>query len=41
MREARVEGYDYGRVARSPISLAELRELEATVGFTEQDHAAL
>ena len=41
MQEARIAGYDYGKVARSPISLAELRELEATVGFTEQDHAAL
>lgn len=41
MQEAHVAGYDYGSVAASPVSLAELKQLEATVGFTEQDRAAL
>lgn len=41
MQEAHVAGYDYGSVAPSPVSLAELKELEATVGFTEQDRAGL
>jgi hypothetical protein len=36
---APIPGYDFGRpsVARSPVSLAELRELEATVTFTDDD----
>ncbi len=41
MQDIHVGGYDYGRVARAPVSLTELRELEATVGLTEQDHATL
>ena len=41
MDQARIAGYDYGHVPRSPVSLQELRELEATVGFTEQDRASL
>jgi hypothetical protein len=38
-----ISGYDYGRpaAARSPIGLDELRPLEATVGWTAQDSAAL
>jgi len=38
-----IHGYDYGtpRVACSPVSLDELRHLEATVGWTEEDRAAL
>jgi hypothetical protein len=41
MDQARIAGYDYGHVPRSPVSLQELRELEATVGFTEQDRESL
>jgi hypothetical protein len=41
MQEAQVAGYDYGNVVHSPNSLAELEELEATVGFTDRDRAAL
>jgi hypothetical protein len=38
-----IQGYDYGttRAARSPITLDELRELEATVGWTEDDDQAI
>lgn len=38
-----VEGYDYGtlRAAHSPVTLDELRELERTVGWTEDDAQAL
>ncbi len=34
-----IAGYDYGRtgVARSPVSLEELRQLEATVGWSAED----
>jgi hypothetical protein len=34
-----IAGYDYGRpgAARSPVSLEELRQLEATVGWTDED----
>jgi hypothetical protein len=38
-----IRGYDYGttRAARSPITLDELRELEATVGWTADDDQAI
>jgi hypothetical protein len=38
-----ISGYDYGttRVARSPLTLDELRALEQTVGWTPQDTEAL
>jgi Protoglobin len=38
-----IPGYDYGtpRAAHSPLKLNELRELEATVGWTRQDDEAL
>jgi hypothetical protein len=38
-----IHGYDYGgaRAARSPITLSELRELEATVGWTTDDDRAI
>lgn len=41
MDQAHIAGYDYGHVPRSPVTLDELRELEATVGFTEEDRASL
>jgi hypothetical protein len=41
MNETRIAGYAYGQVPRSPVSLGELRELEATVGFTDADRACL
>jgi hypothetical protein len=36
-----IKGYDYANVDRSPVTLDELRELEATVGFTDEDRRAL
>jgi len=38
-----IPGYDYGKPAsaRSPISLDELRQLEASAGWTEEDAAVL
>ena len=38
-----IAGYDYGtdRVERSPVTLAELRQLEQAAGWSEQDAAAL
>jgi hypothetical protein len=38
-----IAGYDYGRddVARSPVSLDELRQLEATVGWSAEDAQVL
>jgi hypothetical protein len=38
-----IHGYDYGTVhaARSPVTLDELRELEATVGWTSDDDQAI
>jgi hypothetical protein len=41
MHEPRIRGYEYGHVSRSPVSLDELKELEATVGFTDDDRACL
>ncbi len=41
MQNVHIAGYDYGRVARAPVSLTEFRQLEATVGLTEQDRASL
>ena len=40
---AHIHGYDYGTdgAAHSPVSLAELRELEATVGWTAADAQAI
>jgi hypothetical protein len=37
--EAAIAGYDYGRpnAARSPVSLEELRQLEATAGWSDED----
>src|SRR5438270_2805674 len=34
-----IHGYDYGKpnIARSPVTLDELRQLEATVGWTDED----
>jgi len=39
--DAQIAGYTYGQVPRSPVGLKELRELEATVGFTDDDRACL
>lgn len=38
-----IAGYDYGtsRAARSPVTLEELRALQASIGFTASDAAAL
>jgi hypothetical protein len=36
-----IKGYDYANVDRSPVTLDELRELEATVEFTDEDRRAL
>jgi hypothetical protein len=36
-----IPGYDYGRVARSPVTLDDLRKLEQTMGFDEGDRRAL
>jgi hypothetical protein len=40
-RYAPIPGYDYSRVAPSPVTLSELRALEHTVGWTAQDAEAL
>src|SRR5207248_9057481 len=39
--QSQIKGYDYGNVARSPVTLDGLRALEATVGFTDDDRRAL
>lgn len=36
-----IAGYAYGRASRSPVSLDELEQLKATVGFTDADADAL
>jgi hypothetical protein len=36
-----IAGYDYGRVARSPVTLDDLHRLEQTMGFGEADRRAL
>jgi hypothetical protein len=36
-----IPGYDYGRVARSPVSLDDLHQLEQTLGFDDADRRAL
>lgn len=36
-----IPGYDYGSVARSPVSLEELRQLEAAVGWSDEDAGVL
>lgn len=38
---AEIHGYDYGRVAHSPVTLEELRQIEATVGWNEEDARVL
>jgi hypothetical protein len=40
---ASISGYDYGHaeVARSPLSMEELRQIEATVGWSQEDAATL
>ena len=39
--DTEIKGYDYGRVSPSPVTLDDLRRLEATVGFTDADRRAL
>jgi len=41
--EIKIEGYDYGlsAVARSPVSIEELRQLEQTAGWSKEDAAVL
>ena len=41
MGEPRISGYEFGCTPRSPVSVDELKELEATVGFTDADRASL
>jgi hypothetical protein len=43
MKQAEIHGYDFGKqsTARSPMTLAELREIEATVGWSDQDASVL
>jgi Protoglobin len=41
MLDVQISGYDYGKARQSPVSLKELRELEASVGFTDADRSAL
>jgi hypothetical protein len=36
-----IAGYDYGAVAASPVSMAELEALKVTVGFTSEDERYL
>jgi len=36
-----IPGYDYGRVARSPVTLDDLHRLEQTLGFDDADRRAL
>jgi hypothetical protein len=36
-----IAGYDYGRAARSPVTLAELRQVEQGAGWNEADAATL
>src|SRR5262245_22447258 len=41
--ETQISGYDYGRPqsSHSPISIEELRQLEATIGWSEEDASIL
>jgi hypothetical protein len=43
MSSSHIDGYDFGKakVVRSPVTLAELREVEATVGWSEVDARVL
>jgi hypothetical protein len=43
LETTQIPGYDYGlaNVARSPVSLEELRQLELTVGWTDEDAEVL
>ncbi|MFT3826900.1 MAG: protoglobin domain-containing protein [Chitinophagaceae bacterium] len=41
MQNKRIKGYDYGMVAVSPVSLAELDLLKAAVSFTKEDELHL
>jgi len=38
-----IAGYDYGqpRIARSPVTIDEMRQLEATVGWSAEDSEVL
>jgi hypothetical protein len=36
-----IPGYDYGRSARSPLSVNDMREIEQTVGWNDEDVATL
>jgi hypothetical protein len=36
-----IAGYDYGRIARSPVALDDLHRLEQTMGFDDADRRAL
>jgi hypothetical protein len=40
-RTSSIRGYDYGRAEASPLSIEELRQIEATVGWTSDDAATL
>jgi Protoglobin len=40
-RGSPIAGYDFGQVPASPVTLEELRQLLETIGFTEEDRAAL
>ena len=37
----RIAGYDFGKVAGSPLTIEDLNRLKATVGFTKEDEKAL
>src|SRR4051812_609293 len=41
MLDVRIAGYDYGKVAHSPLTLDDMNRLQQTVGFTEEDRRAL
>jgi hypothetical protein len=41
VKQPGIHGYDYGRVAHSPVLLRELGEIEATVGWNEEDARVL
>src|SRR5262249_7746801 len=36
-----IPGYDYGKVQRSPVTLDDLKRLQAVVGFTDENRQAL
>ena len=41
MEHVHLAGYDYANVQRSPVTLADLNLLKASVGFTDRDREAL